>query len=37
MRNRVSFLLEQLEQASGLAKSWQEQKNILKAEIGTLL
>ena len=33
MRNRISFLLEQLEQASALGVAWQEQKTILKAEI----
>jgi chromosome segregation ATPase len=37
LRNRMSFLLEQLEQASLLAASWQQQKAILKAEIGSLL
>jgi hypothetical protein len=37
LRNRMSFLLEQMEQASQLAASWQEQKAILKAEIGSLL
>lgn len=36
LRNRLTFLLEQLEQASGLATAWQEQKHILKAEIGAL-
>ena len=37
LRNRMSFLLEQMEQASQLAASWQEQKAVLKAEIGSLL
>ena len=37
LRNRLSFLLEQMEQASQLAATWQEQKAILKAEIGSLL
>lgn len=36
MRNRISFLLEQLEQASALSIAWQEQKSILKAEIAGL-
>ncbi len=36
MKNRIAFLLEQLEQASQLSVSWQEQKAILKAEINTL-
>ena len=36
MRNRISFLLEQLEQASALSVAWQEQKAILKTEISSL-
>lgn len=36
MRNRISFLLEQLEQASALSIAWQEQKAILKSEVSSL-
>jgi len=37
MRTRITFLVEQLEQASRLAVDWQEQKTILKAEINSLV
>ena len=33
LRNRISFLLEQQEQASILAAQWQEQKTVFKSEI----
>ncbi len=36
LRSRVSFLLEQLEQASVIAAKWQEQKAILRVEVGSL-
>lgn len=36
MRNRISFLLEQLEQASAMSVAWQEQKAVLKAEVSAL-
>jgi predicted nucleic acid-binding Zn-ribbon protein len=36
MRSRISFLLEQLDQASKLVIGWQEQKSIFAAEISAL-
>ena len=36
LRNRVSFLLEQLEQASVMATKWQQQKAILRVEVESL-
>ena len=36
LRNRISFLLEQMDQASKLSATWKEQKSILKAEINSL-
>jgi hypothetical protein len=36
LRNRVSFLLEQMDQASKLSATWKEQKSLLKAEINSL-
>ena len=36
LRNRISFLLEQMDQASKLSATWKEQKSLLKAEISSL-
>ena len=36
LRNRISYLLEQMDQASKLSATWKEQKSILKAEINSL-
>ena len=36
LRSRVSFLLEQMQQALALTVSWQEQKTVLKAEVCSL-
>eukprot|EP00602_Paraphysomonas_sp_CaronLab_P012039 CAMPEP_0185038394 /NCGR_PEP_ID=MMETSP1103-20130426/33963_1 /TAXON_ID=36769 /ORGANISM="Paraphysomonas bandaiensis, Strain Caron Lab Isolate" /LENGTH=1393 /DNA_ID=CAMNT_0027576797 /DNA_START=230 /DNA_END=4411 /DNA_ORIENTATION=- len=36
LRNRISYLLEQLEQASALSATWKEQKALLKAQINSL-
>jgi myosin heavy subunit len=36
LRNRISFLLEQMDQASKLSITWKEQKALLKAQIQSL-
>jgi chromosome segregation ATPase len=36
MRSRISFLMEQMDQASQLSVAWKEQKGLLKAEIAAL-
>ena len=36
LRNRISFLLEQMDQASKLSVTWKEQKALLKGQINSL-
>jgi hypothetical protein len=36
LRNRIAFLLEQLEAASSMANKWQQQKAILRSEVESL-